>query len=74
MARSPMGDLVLRGGISLERERFMAPQRQFGSIPNYQVGSLFTNRKELSAAGVHRPPQAGISGSKADGADSTRMI
>ena len=48
----------------------MAPQRQFGSIPNYQVGSLFTNRMELSAAGVHRPTQAGISGSKIDGADS----
>jgi hypothetical protein len=42
--------------------------RQFGSIFHHQVGSLFANRAELSAAGVHRPPQAGISGSKADGA------
>ena len=45
-------------------------KRQFGSIPHHQIGSLFVNRKELSAAGVYRPPQAGISGSKADGADS----
>ena len=48
----------------------MSPQRQFGSIPNYQVGSLFKNRLALSRAGVHRPTQAGISGSKTDGADS----
>ena len=48
----------------------MPPQRHFGSIPNYQVGSLFADRRELSAATVHRPPQAGISGSKTDGADS----
>ena len=48
----------------------MAPQRQFGSIPNHQVGSLFTNRTTLSRSGIHRPMQAGISGSKTDGADS----
>ena len=48
----------------------MAPQRQFGSIPNHPVGILFADRRELSAAKVHRPPQAGISGSKTDGADS----
>ena len=48
----------------------MASNRQFGSIPHHQVGSLFRNRMELSAAGVHRPTQAGISGSKTDGADS----
>lgn len=44
--------------------------RQFGSIPGYPVGSLFTNRTELARSGVHRPMQAGISGSKTDGADS----
>ena len=48
----------------------MPPQRHFGSILNYQVGSLFADRRELSVAKVHRPPQAGISGSKTDGADS----
>ena len=48
----------------------MARKRQFGSIPNYPVGSLFTNRTELAQSGVHRPMLAGISGSKTDGADS----
>ena len=48
----------------------MPPQRHFGSIPNHPVGILFADRRELSAAKVHRPPQAGISGSKTDGADS----
>ena len=51
-------------------KRSALSKRQFGSIPNYQVGSLFANRIELSVAGVHRPPQAGISGRKTDGADS----
>jgi putative restriction endonuclease len=35
-----------------------------------QVGQLFVDRRELHEAGVHRPPQAGISGTAADGADS----
>jgi putative restriction endonuclease len=48
----------------------IASQRQFGSIPNHPVGSLFTNRTTLSRSRVHRPMQAGISGSKTEGADS----
>ena len=52
------------------KERPMPSQRHFGSIPNHLVGSLFADRRSLSAATVHRPPQAGISGSKTDGADS----
>ena len=44
--------------------------RTFGAIPNYPPGSLFTSRRELSDAGIHRPLQAGISGSSLDGADS----
>lgn len=44
--------------------------RNFGEIQKYPTGSVFNTRKELSEAGVHRPPQAGISGSEEEGADS----
>src|ERR671916_95862 len=46
------------------------PERIFGHIPGYPVGSGFDTRAELSQAGVHRPLQAGISGSGREGADS----
>lgn len=48
----------------------MATPRRFGEIPDYPVGSLFDNRAKLPASGAHRPPVAGISGSKLDGSDS----
>lgn len=48
----------------------MVTQRQFGPIPGVPVGRVFNNRRELSAARVHRPTQAGISGSSQDGSDS----
>lgn len=44
--------------------------RIFGHVPGYPEGSVFESRAELSAAGVHRPTQAGISGSGGEGADS----
>ena len=44
--------------------------RVFGSIPDIEVGSWFANRAELAETGVHRPRQAGISGSGSEGADS----
>lgn len=44
--------------------------RVFGEIGGYPEGSTFVSRTELSESGVHRPPQAGISGSQAEGADS----
>lgn len=47
--------------------RFMG--RQFGEIPGVPEGTLFVNRLAVSAAGVHRPNQAGICGAK-DGAES----
>jgi putative restriction endonuclease len=34
----------------------------FGEIPRYPVGSMFPDRAALSAAGLHRPTQAGIWG------------
>ncbi len=44
--------------------------RVFGSIPGTKPGDRFVNRAALNAAGVHRPTQAGISGSANEGADS----
>lgn len=51
------------------RGSFLA-KRVFGDIPGYPEGSRFESRAELSEAGVHRPIQAGISGSEREGADS----
>jgi putative restriction endonuclease len=45
-------------------------ERVFGEIDGVKEGALFDDRKALNAAGVHRPTQAGISGSATDGADS----
>lgn len=42
----------------------------FGTPVDVRVGQLFIDREELRLAFVHRPPQSGISGTKADGADS----
>jgi hypothetical protein len=44
--------------------------RYFGDLPSFPVGSHFPDRRALSASRVHRPPQAGISGSGTEGADS----
>ncbi|MCP2043190.1 YDG/SRA domain-containing protein [Pontibacter sp. HSC-36F09] len=45
-------------------------ERIFGHIPNIIEGDVFENRIELSHNKVHRPTQAGISGSQKEGADS----
>lgn len=45
-------------------------KRIFGHIPGYPEGTGFDSRHELSISGVHRPRQAGISGSATEGADS----
>jgi putative restriction endonuclease len=44
--------------------------RIFGEIEGVAVGTEFASRAELAASGVHRPTQAGISGSSSEGADS----
>ena len=44
--------------------------RVFGHIEGVFEGQVFNNRLELSSIGVHRPIQAGISGSQNEGADS----
>lgn len=46
------------------------PDRHFGHVPGHPPGTWYTSRRELHAAGVHRPLQAGISGSEGEGADS----
>jgi putative restriction endonuclease len=44
--------------------------RVFGEIEGIPVGTYFATRKEAAAAGIHKPLQKGISGSKGEGADS----
>lgn len=46
------------------------PERIFGHIPGYPPGAEFETRLALSQAGIHRPTQAGISGTEHEGADS----
>jgi putative restriction endonuclease len=44
--------------------------RIFGEIEGIAVGTEFANRAKLAASGIHKPTQAGISGSTTEGADS----
>jgi len=46
------------------------PERRFGEIEGIREGTPFQTRDALSEAGVHRPIQAGISGSENEGSDS----
>lgn len=46
------------------------PERVFGEVAGVKAGDHFDDRKELSVVGIHRPLQAGISGSATEGADS----
>jgi putative restriction endonuclease len=41
--------------------------RHFGPIPNVEVGAVFDDRAALAQAGIHKPRQAGISGSGYEG-------
>src|SRR3954462_2823808 len=45
------------------------PERTYGEIAGYPVGSTFKNRIELAESKVHRPRQGGICGGQ-DGAES----
>ena len=44
--------------------------RVFGEIEGISVGTSFATRKEAASSGIHKPLQAGISGSKDEGSDS----
>lgn len=44
--------------------------RIFGEIKGIEAGTEFASRAELAASGIHKPTQAGISGSTTSGADS----
>jgi predicted restriction endonuclease len=46
------------------------PARRFGHVPGASVGQVFRRRTDASSYGVHRPTQAGISGTGREGADS----
>lgn len=48
----------------------MSTERTFGKIDNILEGDIFQTRIDLSITKVHRPTQAGISGSQDEGADS----
>lgn len=52
------------------REHAEMTPRIFGEIPGYPEGSVFSSRRELANAGLHRPLQAGISGGAHEGAES----
>ncbi len=41
-----------------------------GDVPNVEVGQEFSTRRQAHEAGVHRPLQAGICGTKKTGAES----
>ncbi|MFX1569663.1 MAG: YDG/SRA domain-containing protein [Promethearchaeota archaeon] len=45
-------------------------ERVFGEIEGVKEGDEFRDRRELHERGVHKPTQAGISGSEKEGADS----
>ena len=45
-------------------------KRIFGHIDGFPPGFTFADRQEVHVAGIHRPLQAGISGSQNEGADS----
>jgi putative restriction endonuclease len=44
--------------------------RTFGDVEGIAVGAHFSSRRDLASSGIHRPLQAGISGSEKAGADS----
>jgi len=46
------------------------PEHPIGEIPGQQPGTTYVDRRALRAAGIHRPPQAGIGGSGTTGAES----
>lgn len=48
----------------------MPGKRQFGEISGVREGATWQSRREVAAAGIHRPLQSGISGTRAEGADS----
>src|SRR6266568_459950 len=45
-------------------------ERVFDEIAGFPIGTKFPDRRALHDSGIHRPLQAGISGSGREGADS----
>jgi putative restriction endonuclease len=69
--RPSTSDLGGLGDVAGDTKQFVsATGRTFGEIAGVPPGTVFPNRRALADAGVHRPIQAGISGSANEGADS----
>ncbi|XP_025997050.1 E3 ubiquitin-protein ligase UHRF1 [Solenopsis invicta] len=61
------------GGMANVRRQkicYMVPENHCGPIPGVDVGTTWMFRIQVSEAGVHRPPVAGIHGREKDGAYS----
>jgi predicted restriction endonuclease len=56
--------------IDLRGQGKRSEKARYGEIPERPVGATFPNRTELQRAGVHRPGQAGICGTRKFGAES----
>lgn len=54
----------------LSTVHLVADPSVFGAIPGVDLGATFALRKHVKAAGLHRHPQAGISGDPKTGADA----
>jgi hypothetical protein len=68
---SPPSATVLDAGTqSAGTRRRAATDRYFGELPGVPVRSAWATRAEVARAGVHRPTQGGISGTRAEGSDS----
>jgi hypothetical protein len=63
--RKASSDSAARMPVTVEAERF------FGELPGVPEGIWRASRQEMSALGVHRQTAAGVSGTAAEGADST---
>ncbi|MFW3346596.1 YDG/SRA domain-containing protein [Aliarcobacter butzleri] len=56
--------------IGLDAAKKNGKDRVFGNILGIAPGQIFVDRAELAQAKVHKPTQAGISGSEKEGSDS----
>ena len=65
---SPRREEVPFAGTGLQRRP--TSDRFFGEIAGVPVGTAWATRADVARAGVHRPLQGGISGTRAEGADS----
>ncbi|MFG2139501.1 YDG/SRA domain-containing protein [Streptomyces sp. NPDC048650] len=58
------------GNLILTKRRRAVPPRSMSEVSNIQPGHHFSTRRQAHDAGVHRPLQAGICGTRKTGAES----